>query len=433
MYLLSKKKQFEYLNSAVSFVLLLGSISAIGAAFLGWLIAEDKGYDADTLFLHRWFGIAVAVGSVLLWLFQTNKITVSQKQLSILALVLVGTVSVTGHLGGNLTHGDGYLTEHAPQFVKDILPGNGDGNLLVNLPDHPDSVLVYQDIISPILTTRCGTCHDESQKKGGFNVMTVSSLKEGGDNGEVIVPNKAFESELFKRTTLPSTHKKFMPIAGTPLSFTEMELIKWWINSGASYEARLTDLEVNASLSNLLIRDYSFDVVPKPFYEIVAIDPISDEVLNAIRLNGFSIKPVAENINYLDVSMRPNQGDSTIDQLKFLLLASEQVIWLNLKGLGLQDEHLETIGQLKNLIRLDINSNDISDDGLGHLKNLTRLESLNLYNTKVSDKGLTALESLGSLKRLYLWQTLVTPSGIDQLEDKLGSLEIEAGVLAESL
>lgn len=433
MYILSQKKQFQYLDSAVSFVLLLGSMSAIVAAFLGWLIAEDKGYDADTLFLHRWFGIAVAVGSIFLWLFKTGKINSSYKRVSALALGLIAAVSITGHLGGNLTHGDGYLTEHAPPFVKSMLPDEEDKNALSQLPTSPDSVIIYQDIISPIIQTKCGSCHDESQKKGGLNVLTISDLSEGGDNGEVIIPGKAFESSLFLRTTLPSTHKKFMPLSGTPLTFTEIGILQWWIDAGASFEAKLTDTEVSPVLSDLLIRDYNFSVIPKPFYETISIDLISEESLTALQNNQYVVRPIAADINYLDIGLKPNQDELSSNQLEALLQVSDHIIWLDLNGSGLQNDHLKIIGQLKNLIRLNINSNEISDEGLGHLSQLNRLETLNLYNTKVSDSGLSAIETMTSLKRLYLWQTAVTPAGVDQLKNKLESLQIDTGILSQAL
>ena len=426
MYLLSRRKRFEHLTKATSFVLLLGSITAIVAAFLGWLVAEDKGYDADTLFLHRWVGIAVATGSVLLWLLQTKRISGSEKQVSILYLVLVLGVSITGHLGGNLTHGEGYLTEHAPEFIQNLFPL--DNNELLQLPDHPDSVNVYADLISPILVSKCGNCHDEAQQKGGLNLISVAGINAGGDDGEVISPNQPYESELFMRTTLPLSHKKFMPLNGTPLSFTESELIKWWIEEGASFEAKLTDLSMSPVLSSLILRDYEFDVKPRPFYELLPVEPVSADLVDLLDENGFVARQIAENINYISIERKPNINEITSDEAATLAQVAKQVIWLNLNNVGLNDEHLETLRQLTNLHRLDLNSNELTDEGLAHLSGLSRLESLNLYNTNIGDKGLTHLESLTALKRLYVWQTEVTSTGVDQLKSKLDGVYIDTGI-----
>jgi len=427
MHFLSRKGKYKYLDSAVSFVLLLGALSAITAAILGWFIAGDDGYDPNTLFLHRWFGTTVAIGSVFLWLIMKRIIKASDRLFQTLVMAIMALVGLTGHLGGTLTHGEGYLTKYAPVFIKNVFESKGENKVLAQMPIHPDSVLVFHDIISPIFETKCGNCHNESQKKGGLNLLTVSGVEEGGDNGKVFVKNKPFESEILLRTTLPPGHTKFMPKKGTPLSFTEIELLKWWINSGTSFELRLTALESNSTLATLLKRDYGLDAEPKPVYEMIPTEPVSSEVIEELRKNGLIARQLYQNNNYLDIRVSPDLTDLSVENLRAVLLASDQITWLDLSGAGITDEHMEIIGQLEKLTRLRINSNLISDEGLPYLTKLKYLESLNLYNTKVSDNGLIALEPINSLKRAYLWQTQVTPKGANKLKEKLPNLDIDLG------
>ena len=430
MHFLSTKGKYKYLDSAVSFVLLLGAVFAIVAAILGWFIANDRGYDPNTLFFHRWLGITVVIGSILLCLIRFQLVKVNDRLFPILMIVIMGMVGFTGHLGGNLTHGEGYLTEYAPDFVRDIFQDGSDNQMFfAELPTQPDSVYVFNHIISPIIEAKCGNCHNESQKKGGLNLLTVDGLEEGGDNGEVFILEKPFESEIILRTTLPPRHTKFMPPKGTPLSFSEIELLKWWINSGASFDLRFSALESNSTLATLLKRDYGLDPKSRPIYELIAVDPISNEDMEQLQQNGFTAKQLSQNNNYLEINVSPDIKELSVENLRAILSVSDKVTWLDLSGAGITDEHLEIIGQLEKLTLLRLNSNDISDEGLPYLNKLKYLESLNLYDTKVSDKGLTALESIYSLKRAYLWQTLVTSDGVSILKEKLPNLAIDIGAV----
>src|SRR5690606_16924601 len=101
----------------------------------------------------------------------------------------------------------------------------------------------FRDLISPILTARCLPCHDDLQRKGGLDVTTQEGLRKGGDNGPAVTPGKSMDSPLFLRVSLPPDDPKFMPVRMTPLSYSEVSLLKWWIDNGADYGARLTDAQ----------------------------------------------------------------------------------------------------------------------------------------------------------------------------------------------
>ena len=55
-------------NSAIAFMWLSGSLSAIVAIILGLLLASDGSYQGDDLFWHKWMGITTGVLSLLCWL-----------------------------------------------------------------------------------------------------------------------------------------------------------------------------------------------------------------------------------------------------------------------------------------------------------------------------------------------------------------------------
>ncbi|HWG43231.1 MAG TPA: DUF2231 domain-containing protein [Gemmataceae bacterium] len=99
--------------SAVSFCVLLGAISAVVSAALGWLhAANGAGAGSPSILTwHRWFGTTTAAGSVILLVLSAIDIRRGVRSwwfrlLLLLAAVLVG---VTGYFGGDLVYGEGYF------------------------------------------------------------------------------------------------------------------------------------------------------------------------------------------------------------------------------------------------------------------------------------------------------------------------------------
>ena len=437
---LSRKEKFEFLKNTLPITLGLTALSAIVSVTCGWLLAAGGGFDPDTLFWHRWLGVLFTMATIGAWIWSFGE-GASIRALNVEGWTKIGRnlpawiivsfiilISITGHLGGTLTHGETYLIDPAPSFIRNLFLDEEDKNLLGELPVQPDSILVYNNIIAPILISKCGNCHNDSQRKGGLNLLTVEGLEEGGDDGAVYVANKPFESALLLRTTMPPGHTKFMPPNGDPLSFSELELLRWWIRSGASFDQRLAELKDNSTLAILLKRDYGLDSKVKPVFEIIEADAVSDETLGELSSNGLIASYLYSGNNYLDVRVSPDIKELSLDQLRTILSVSDQVTWLDLNGVGIGDEHLEIIGELKMLTRLRLHSNNITDDGLPFLSELKYLESINLYNTKVSDAGLKALNSISTLKSLYLWKTEVTSEGAEQLKQELPNLVVDLGV-----
>ena len=60
----------------------------------------------------------------------------------------------------------------------------------------------------------------------------------------------------------------------------------------------------------------------------------------------------------------------TDDQIDKLLLAKEQITWLNVSNCKLNDSHLKIISNLNNLTRFNAHSNTLTDTGIKELKSL---------------------------------------------------------------
>lgn len=423
------KDKFKNLDSAIALSLLSSGFGAILSAIIGLLLASAGGYDDSTLFWHKWLGISLAVLSFLAWAIKTDRLQIANLSSSVVIIALVVIVSITGHLGGNLTHGSDYLLVYAPGFVQKIAGMEADEK--EPIPAHPDSVMVFEHLVLPALKKKCASCHGDSKSQGDLRLTSAEFIDEGGDGGEVLVPGKSFESELFRRVTLPQSSKKFMPPKGDPLTYSELKILEWWVESGAAYDATLTTNEVPEEIQALLLRDFDVDSEPKPYYEMVKVPMLAQTEIDKIIESGFSAR-ILSNENYF-LQVKPTTKTVTKEQLESLLAAKEQITWLYLGDRGVTDEMLGTIGQLTNVTRLRLQNNSITDAGLKNLKALTHLESLNLYGNAITDESISLIQEMTSLKRVYLWQTEVSDASVEELRKARPDMDVQLGITEQSI
>jgi uncharacterized membrane protein len=421
--LFSIKNKSLNLNPAIAFTLFWGTLASIGAVAIGWLLSLQGGYDAETLFWHKWLGILVTVLSFLGWLLKTGIIKVQKSVFTWILASIILLVSVSGHLGGSLTHGEEYLMHYAPNFIKNIA-GLDSNDKNISLKEIPrDSIKVFPHIIQPIIKDKCSSCHNSNKKEGGLLLTTHKEILDGGDNGSIINIKSPLESEFLNRVTLPKGHKKFMPPRGASLTFGEIQIIEWWMKNGADSISKFSNInDLDKNLVNTLIRDYNLDYNPKPYYEKVKVDALSSEAISELEKNDFVIDFMGENSNMISVTFKGKLISDT--QITKLLLAKDQITWLNVSNCTLNDAHLKSISKFIHLTRLNIHSNAITNDGLQELKVLQNINSINLYNNKISNSGLTDIVALQSLRKLYVWKTDITSLEISDILQKTKNLEI---------
>ncbi|MBK8502443.1 MAG: hypothetical protein IPL46_09615 [Saprospiraceae bacterium] len=399
---------------------LLGFLAASVAAFAGWRLAEEGGYQENIIFWHRWLGILLVIVSLVLWRMNSNRTTVSSPWLS-LGLVL-GLLWV-GHLGGLMTHGEDYLVENAPQFVKK-LASYEEGSRFTILDD-PDSTQIYTHIIQPILQKNAGPAtimiSRRRIKYGGSR-----GISQRGKNGKVIEGN-ASGSELFKRVVMDPASKKYMPPKGVGLSYGEIKLLEWWLDGGAPTEKSVASVETAPAIQAILLNRHKLDTKPKSYIEKTKVNPVDEQVMNKIREHGFAIRQIAMNNNFVDVTWKDIDTLSVNDEIGVLEEVADQIAWLDLGSSNLSDESLNVIGQMKNLVRLKMEDNPITDASINDLKELKHLESLNLYKTKITDICASDLAHLKGLKKLFIWQTEFGETGISQLKAAVPGVEVIGG------
>lgn len=92
------------------------------------------------------------------------------------------------------------------------------------------AALAYEKHVLPILTAKCGKCHDSTNLKGGVDVTSLAALKKGGTSGfPGVVAGDLKKSEIWQQIDSGN-----MPQGDNPkLTAAEMETIKNWIMMGA--------------------------------------------------------------------------------------------------------------------------------------------------------------------------------------------------------
>lgn len=220
----------------------------IAAASSGWANAAYGGESGSvSLFLHRWGGVAVAVLVVALAVAGTRASRAGHAAWSGLwrmGLVLcAGLVAAVGHFGGNLVHGEGYVTRAlwsaldasvgpAREMPADARPV---GAQAVTEGDAPvsDSLASYSEIL-PIFESRCFDCHGGGKSKAGIRLDDPASMIGQQRKGRTIVkPGDPDASSLLAVLTLPVDDELAMPPDGERLSAEEVAKVRSWIASGA--------------------------------------------------------------------------------------------------------------------------------------------------------------------------------------------------------
>lgn len=427
MYFLAKKEKFQHLIKSVPFVLALGAISAIISCVLGYLLSFQGGYDDDALSNHQWLGIGVTVISILAYGTSIWKKTIKNHVVNSLMMIsiLIG-LSITGHLGGNLTHGSTYLTQYAPAPVRSVI------GLAPKPEKRPpvtviDSADIFLDVIQPLISNKCTSCHNPQKLKGGLLLTSHTEMLKGGENGPSIVAGNLKKSELFNRITLPEHHKDFMPPEGKrPFSEDDLKLIEFWILDGAKSNGFLANINLEDKQTELFENFLGIENSNNGLLNRV-VEAADSSILKSLKTKGFKIKTISNTSHLLEVSI-PYGEQKAAKHIKALLAIKNQIVFLNLNNLNLQDEDLKPIGQLELLTKLDLHSNpNISSQGISNLSNLQNLEALNIYNTSADNESLKDISKLKQLKRLYIWNTKITSEIIEEFQDSHIGLNISFG------
>lgn len=418
LHILGYKKGFETLQPAVKISLLTGAIAAVLSCISGWLLSSAGEYEEDVVSSHQWFGISVAVISMLGYYLGVK----NSRHLRWLMPVMAMLIIITGHLGGSLTHGEGYLTE-------DLSPGAKSSVTVKPIPDVQQAA-VYNDIVQPILQSKCYSCHGPVKQKGKLRLDEPSFIDKGGEEGKIIIAGNAGESEMIKRLLLPLDNKDHMPPKQkSQLTKAELELLNWWVASGADYHKRTAELNqpekikpyLTALQSGSTVSGWTAQDVPEE-----KIEQAPGDIIKKLRDMNVAVNPVSQSSHYLQVNFVAVDSLTT-QHAQLLQQIGKQVVWLKLGHTKISDSVLGVVGKLPSLTKLFLNNSNVTDNSIRHLNTLNKLQYLNLSATGVTAKSVSGLAGLKNLRQLYLYQTAVGGEGYGNLKKAFPSALIDTG------
>lgn len=230
-----RRKSTE-LRAGITALVWIGAISSILAVALGLLLANQDEYGGDTVTIHQWTGIATMVlAGVTVFALHNGRTSLYK---SLLFVTVVG-VTIAGHYGAMLTHGDGYLTEVLP-FSKEKGGEKSDGTnfTFASTDNQPLTDKQIEDLnieVRSILAHNCYSCHGEAKTKGELRLDKKEFIFKGGEDGPIIEAGHPERSEIIRRITLPTGHKEAMPTKGKRLTEKEVAVLEFWIKQGAPW------------------------------------------------------------------------------------------------------------------------------------------------------------------------------------------------------
>jgi uncharacterized membrane protein/mono/diheme cytochrome c family protein len=392
-----RRPSLRYLREAAAFVLALAALSAIGAVCLGWLHAWSGGFEGGFVVQHMWGGIVVAASATLAWMVRARSAaqsaTLPRSYVGLLVFAVL-VMSWTGYRGGQLAHGEPHLVEHLPQAVKSVLGVN-------TTPAQPDANTFYAARIAPIFDKHCVVCHGARKHKGGLRLDSHAALLKGGDDGAVIVPGKASDSELFRRVTLNREHEDFMPAEGKPpLSDENRKLLQVWIDAGAS-----ATVDVEAVAGAAPVVEQSAPAAPDYTAERATIARLETDL--GIRLVPRSLNPTDGLV--LRTASSPGRCDDRT--LAALAPVARYIVDAELARTKVTDAGLPALAQFVNIRSLDLSQTAVTSAGLREIAALAQLEVVNLTATAVDDAGIALLRENKAIKRLHVFATRADPPG----------------------
>lgn len=381
-------KRFKELSKATSFILFFGGISAAFAALIGYFLSLSGGYDYATLNLHKWLGIAVGVVAfICLFIKEKFKTGIISKTYLPLFTVCIIMLSVAGHMGGNLTHGEDYLIKYMPNSIRKLVGIEPKVVKEKKVITDIHEALAYEDVIQPFLEEKCYSCHNSSKIKGGLRLDVPDLIQKGGDSGPSVVAGNPDQSELFKRVVLPEEDEHHMPPAGKrPLTSEEIELMQWWITQGNPFEGTIASVEVDSRIKGLLERRL---LTKKPSVFSQKVEVADQTVSNQLfEKYNIIISSIEQNSNLLQVHFL-NATIDTLEQfdLKELLPLKDQITWLDLSNTKgkIKPESFKELANFKNLSRLNLQYSEFPEEDISYFKNMEWLEYINLYGVGISD------------------------------------------------
>tara|TARA_R110000868_G_scaffold379928_1_gene645897 strand:- start:9698 stop:11755 length:2058 start_codon:yes stop_codon:yes gene_type:complete len=408
MELYFRKKASGTEHRLITFTLAIAALTTILSVVSGWLLGENGGYDETLLFRHRWMAVGLAVGATALYFIKKYPRSWSKVIYLPLFIAVMGLLSLTGHFGGSMTHGEDYLfnnDETKKPVITDV-----------------DKALVFNDIVRPILDDKCVSCHNPNKIKGGLIMNNKEQLLVGGDSGSIFLAEEGELPSLIHHIKLPLEDEDHMPPKGkVQLTNHEIDLLEWWVGHENCFDCVAGTLDktekIDAILNSLEEDTSTRAVIARE------VDMVPEDWLASININGPVITKLSAKNPLLIVNLSGIK-DLGKNNLRALKKHAENIVELNLSNSNFSDTISSYLSSFKNLTKLQLQNTAITDKAMETLSDLKHLESLNIYGTEITDKGLEKLTALSGLKTLYPWNSKITKEALDLYSSKFPAVTV---------
>lgn len=421
------------LRKAQQIALLVGTISAVIASITGYLLSRSGDYDLSAVTPHQWSGILTSVFTLLAFIIK--KI---QRPLIWIAMI---TLCITGHLGGEITHGGDYLDG---LFKTTPFSSNQETEEVMisadTMKSTPDTLMQsityspYQSNIVPLLEANCYSCHSSRKKKGGLRLDSEQWIKAGGKNGLILTSGNPEKSVLFTHLRLPIEDEKHMPPKGKKqLNSGEINTIFQWIKMGAPFgEIEKISAQETVTIfqpeNTVSIQQDSQQIIIQEIEKLTPLKAADPTIIQSLVSQEIVIKPVANRENGLYISLM-NTKKITPEIITKLSALKDQVVELKLNEMMISDESLQFLSEFKQLKALNLSQTAVGDDEMMYIKDLPELQYLNLYGTRVTDQSLEQIKQMKKIRKVNLWNTGISEKEIQRFNRSHPEINIEYGQL----
>ncbi|HLO81016.1 MAG TPA: c-type cytochrome domain-containing protein, partial [Chitinophagaceae bacterium] len=270
-------------GAALKPIFFIGAVAAVLSCLTGLMLANQGEYDETAINRHRNTGIALAVVSVYFWFLASKK--VFGNRTNYLSYSMMILLVVAGHYGASLTHGSGFLF------------GSSEKLYVIQPIADVQNALAYQDVINPILQQKCVGCHGPDKQKGKLRLDNEQHILKGGKDGEVVKGKE--DAELLNRILLPPDDEDHMPPKEKgQLSKDQVALIRWWINNGADFKAKVNAIPQDAAIKTSLVKLQGAQTdEPVEVAELPEVDAAPNALIEQLKRAGVVLVPLASGSN----------------------------------------------------------------------------------------------------------------------------------------
>ena len=391
---LTRFDKFSYLSASIRLILGVGIVTALLSLVTGYTLSLEGSNNQNLVDNHQW----TAIGTTALftaYFFLRHRLMAKRLAHTYALFFLLVMLAWTGHQGGSLTHGEGFLTDG-------ILETKTTAETQLNIKDINQAV-VYKDLVQYTLNQKCVQCHGSEKQKGKLRLDDLNWIKTGGKNGNLINANNPADGELIKRILLDDIDEHHMPPKEkSQLTDAELVIFQWWINTGASFDKSVAALSPDEKVIKALasFKEENQNQVKTKIKTREPIKPIDKQIQEKLEKMGWVLSPIALDDHHIRLTGY-NIDTSLNDALALAAQISDHIVELKLSFLAINDKDLNNLSKFKQLEKLWLDHTAISDISLKHLMAMKNLEYLNIVGTNTSVIGLRTLIQLPALKMIY--------------------------------